>query len=433
MKPEHSVDKANCYTFLACTSRKLKVKCMHEGVPPCRNCLKKGRTRPGDCVLTGPELRKKRVDVPTARREGSHPASNTIVPDASAQRIASVTGDISRRRASLCSGTRLASGQSQVEVPPPHKLSLNFSHKIMSRTLGIFIRKFPELRFLHLPSFLKAIRGLEAGGQGRLSDEGERGQPPLRLLCASLLALCIPLMEDASTLPPPAHFAAYARERVSIADPPNLLTVQALIVLAMYEWGVGNGYRGWMYSGAATRMMQSLGVMVQLSSLAGAQLEIHGRTLWACYVMDRLVFCGRTQPFTLSIYSMNTRWPIAEDEFAFGQSPSTSHQTDEQQGPLDHMEGDMAHYYGILVRGFDIWARILKWVVGGGRRLPGMCLPENHPWVKGSPWRLLYDELKAWRERQEERLRYPQTSVEGHATLGQAEPFAYINLIYNVR
>ncbi|KAK7220057.1 hypothetical protein V2G26_008060 [Clonostachys chloroleuca] len=187
-----------------------------------------------------------------------------------------------------------------------------------------------------------------------------------------------------------------------------------------------------MYSGAATRMMQSLRVMVQVTSLAAVDKEIHNRTLWACFIMDRLVHCGKTQPFALSAYSMDTHWPTSEDDFAFGESSGHAALTNEERGPLENMEGDMNHYYGILVRGFDIWARILSWVVSGGRRLPGMSLPENHPWVAGSRWKLLYDELMAWRDRQEKRLRYPEASVEGHSALGTAERFAYLNLIYYV-
>lgn len=92
------------------------------------------------------------------------------------------------------------------------------------------------------------------------------------------------------------------------------------------------------------------------------------------------------------------------------------------------------HYFGLLVRGFDIWARVLQFVVNGGRRQPGLCRPENHPWVAGSPWRLPYDELQAWRNSTDKRLRYPETAVAGHAALGNgnAEQFAYVNLIYYI-
>jgi hypothetical protein len=146
--------------------------------------------------------------------------------------------------------------------------------------------------------------------------------------------------------------------------------------------------------------------------------------------MDRMIYCGKTQPFTLSISSLDTHWPVAEDDFAFGEGGNRVHAREDGNGLLDCMDRDMKNYYSILTRGFDIWARILVWVVSGGRRIPGMCLPENHPWVAGSVWRLLYDDLQEWRNRQDKRLHFPITSVESHAALGQAEPFVYLNLIY---
>jgi hypothetical protein len=97
------------------------------------------------------------------------------------------------------------------------------------------------------------------------------------------------------------------------------------------------------------------------------------------------------------------------------------------------MPGNMANSYNVLVRGFDIWARILQWVISGGRFLPDMSLPANCPWNPTSPWALLYQELQAWRSLLEERMLFPKVSVESHAALEQAEPFAYVNLVYYIR
>jgi hypothetical protein len=35
----------------------------------------------------------------------------------------------------------------------------------------------------------------------------------------------------------------------TLVEPPHLEIVQALLVFSMYEWGNGNGYKAWMYSG----------------------------------------------------------------------------------------------------------------------------------------------------------------------------------------
>ncbi|KAJ4331515.1 hypothetical protein N0V87_009096 [Didymella glomerata] len=96
------------------------------------------------------------------------------------------------------------------------------------------------------------------------------------------------------------------------------------------------------------------------------------------------------------------------------------------------MTGDILHCYDAVVRGLDIWARILKWITSGGRRLPNLNKPENHPWVPGSPWKAFHEEIQAWRELQERGLWFPDTSVASHAAFGQAEQFAYVNLVYHL-
>lgn len=180
------------------------------------------------------------------------------------------------------------------------------------------------------------------------------------------------------------------------------------------------------------RMMQSLTEMTKPDSLVELQQEIHNRTFWSCFIIDRSVFCGKSQPLTLPLESMDIPWPLGEQDFAFGQSSGPRYIANHPQSlPLD-AHNTIDYYYSILVRGFDIWARILKWVIGGGRRQSGMCNSRNCPWVAGSPWRALYDELQAWRQRQNRRICYPETGVEIHVSLGQGESFAFVNLIYYI-
>ncbi|KAH8901122.1 hypothetical protein GQ53DRAFT_614883, partial [Thozetella sp. PMI_491] len=385
-------------TTIACARcRKLKIKCLHEGIAPCRNCQKKGSATSEVCILAGPELKGR-----NSLRAGTPKSTSRDVPRLD--------------HAVLCSAK-------DISAPPGEEVlfsSIDLSLVLLA--CSIFSRKFPELRFLHLPSFSRKAR--IAWG-----DERAPGQAKVRLLCAAVVSLCTPLPEHEVPL---ERLLAYIRASLSVIDYPDLMTIQTLVVLSMYEWGAGSGYRAWMYSGLATRMMQSLLVLTKPASLTEAERQSHNRTLWSCFVLDRLVFCGRAQPFALSISSLHTHWPIGEQDFAFSQVSHALHDTGEEQGPLEYMEGDMDHYYGVLVRGFDIWARILKFIVSGGRRQHGLCLPENHPWVEGSPWGLLYRELQSWRECKDTRLRYPDVTVEGHAALGQAEEFGYINLVYYV-
>jgi hypothetical protein len=263
--------------------------------------------------------------------------------------------------------------------------------------------------------------------------ENERTPSVFRDFLASVMAVYLSITKKRPEMPVAEQFANSVRHRLTVLTPTDLMTVQTLLVISMYEWGTGNRQQAWMTSGMAIRMMQFLQAVQASASHSQAELQMYNRTSWSCFIMDRLILSGIPQPATLSHTSLNTFWPSSEEDFIFGQPPNGPNRIESGQNILEHMRGDMANYYSTLVRGFDIWMRILKWVISGGRRLPGMNLPENHPWTSTSPWALLYGELQTWRELQEKRMLYPDASIASHAALGQAEPFAYLNLIYFVR
>ncbi|CAK7225684.1 hypothetical protein SEUCBS140593_005987 [Sporothrix eucalyptigena] len=394
-------------TIACARCRKLKIKCVHSGESPCRNCAKKGPAEVDVCTLSEPLL-KQRV----LRRTSEGGINKTPRRDTPRQHIRDVLSS---------SVEEPNQGHSVVASSDRDGVFSGVDVNTVLFVLTRFHQKFPELRFLHLPSITRNLRQIWTQDRDRGPSHGS--QEKLRLLCAAVMALC-------SSTDGLDRYADYVRDfvAVSLFATPDLLTVQTLLILAMYEWGMGQGYRAWMYVGSASRMMQSLLVLWKPSSTSSIEQEERNRTFWGCFVMDRMVFCGQPQPWVLSMYASNVKWPAGEQDYVFGPSTPTA-TTDDSPGG-----SDIDHYYGLLVRGFDIWARVLQFVVNGGRRQPGLCRPENHPWVTGSPWRLPYEELQLWRAHMDPRLRYPETAVAGHAALGNgnAEQFAYVNLIYYI-
>jgi hypothetical protein len=281
------------------------------------------------------------------------------------------------------------------------------------KAISAFSRKFPELAFVQLASFAVTVS---------LPLEGREA-----IRIAAIMAVCAHCVDNQHQKYSSEEYATFAREGLAscVLEPPDLVTAQCLLIISMYEWGNGNGYGAWMYSGMATRMLQSLNVM---KSRIERKSEIQNRTFWACFVMDRLIFCGESQPFTLPLESMVIHLPVGEEDFAFG---ATRNQETLSFSP-GHEFSSMDSYYCALVKGFDIWANILKIIINGGRRQPNMARPENCPWVPGSPWNILFEKLQAWRRSQSERLKYPNTDIAVHVSLGRGEAFGYLNLIYFV-
>ena len=109
----------------------------------------------------------------------------------------------------------------------------------------VFVAQFPELGFLHIPSFSHELNQLESGVSHH-GSQGTNSRTKLRALGSAIVALCAPLMQGVSDR---ERYASFARDVVSPAELPDKNTVQTLLVLAMYEWGNGRAYRAWVYSG----------------------------------------------------------------------------------------------------------------------------------------------------------------------------------------
>lgn len=166
-------------------------------------------------------------------------------------------------------------------------------------------------------------------------------------------------------------------------------------------------------------------------------LAVETRTYWACFIMDCMVNSGTYTPPMLpmsEMEKMRIARPLSAVEFAFGpdappQAVGGHHSLAGQStGMLD-----VTQSFEILVGGFDIWAQVMTFIFNDGRRAPGMCAPQNCPWVPGSPWSQSRSQLEAWRADQHRKLHYPSNSVAVHMTLGFGETFVYLNLLYYVR
>lgn len=181
-------------------------------------------------------------------------------------------------------------------------------------------------------------------------------------------------------------------------------------------------------------MMQSIQLLKHDRSLSERESDTQNRTFWACFVMDRLIFCGKSQPLVLPMDRMTIHLPVGDLDFAFGKSSSIRYTIrDIYRDPVGlELHNNVDHRYSVLIRGFDICAKVLELVISGGRRQAGMSKPENCPWVSSSPWNILYRDLEKWRTQQCQRLQYPLSPVATHVSLGHGESVAYINLLYFV-
>ncbi|KAE8389360.1 hypothetical protein BDV23DRAFT_194428 [Aspergillus alliaceus] len=408
--------------------RKSKIKCVNSGSSPCQKCQKS--QIPG-CILSRPRHVATRV----SRRRGRSNTDHKDHEEPSGPRPVSPSHEESRAELfSDCLG-----GVADISRTDEHLASLPTG--VILKSLNVFTNKFPELGILHLPTLMEAF---ELG----CSKETKVLLSAILLVTKSQLSFLNPSW--ASSLLSGKNYEFYARQALSefILQPPNIQVVQALLIMTLYEWGGRNFHKAWVYCGIAIRIMQSIHSRriapypLDTDTNAGAAKDmiapgIENRTMWACFIMDRMISSGTYNPPMLPLSEMEklkVSRPLSTVEFAFGTSASLWSGATGQNitWPERQPSGllDITQCYEILVSGFDIWAQVMTFIFNDGRRAPGMCAPENCPWVPGSPWSRTKAQLERWRAGQHDRLYYPSNSVAIHMTLGYGESFTYINLLY---
>ncbi|GMG06443.1 unnamed protein product [Aspergillus oryzae] len=231
-----------------------KIKCHHDGTPPCKSC----RVHPGrECSLSTPVIRRKRntPSRPPANTARANRVSKPVIGEASASRRTEKRNTSLQIRQSppafstpsaISEAERIDERQSNA-LPQQLKIIFlpenaleNVERKLVIRASRVFVQQFPEFGFVHKPTFFEY--GLQDG-------------VPAIKFCA-IMALCaryIPELVDqySSLYLASEHFADVVRENIMsyMAQHSGIDAVHALILLSLYDWGEGNGFQAWVYTG----------------------------------------------------------------------------------------------------------------------------------------------------------------------------------------
>ncbi|KAL4778074.1 PLP-dependent transferase [Aspergillus varians] len=377
--------------------RQSKVKCVHDGHPPCRRCLRLDRS---PCQLTD-------------SRSPSTPSFSRR-----AARTARTAGTATTSTASTTSTTPTAP-----VAQPPGSVSpvLALPPSTLLAACDLYRKKFPVVNFLHYPSLI-----------ADLSRDVAVVEP---VFLAALLSLCARFMTDAA-LAPSESYAQYARSQLAhrAFESPSLPLAQSLVMVSLYEWGSGRPYRAWMYSGMATYMIQSLlksadDHMEHAPDGFHAQIAYEQlvRTYWCCFAQDCELSSGARQHFALSFRQISVPLPISDADFNFGRATRRLTPADIQGVVPGGVRLGIEQGLTIVTRGFDIFVRILRFANESRRDRARGALPSSS---SSSAWKSLKEELDEWRALQDITVRYPETRAHVHVALGYGELFAYINLVY---
>ncbi|KAF1817495.1 hypothetical protein P152DRAFT_478469 [Eremomyces bilateralis CBS 781.70] len=376
---------------IACARcRRSKVKCINNGVnTTCRACETTGRecTYPspagggaggggGGSSIGGATIGQvhRREEAPGALNGSERGPTDDQTPKR--QRL---------KRTSVAGVVHHASGRDGVRAAVDALDHSLLTARVWTELFEIWQQHFSiDLPFLHPPTFLKPLRSapmqppqLPSLPSTSSPDHSTPITPPASplLLCAFLaltsrfhpvlVAHHSPLSSNRPSNPLIAaeFYAAAARSRLAgnLGDglgSPDLERTQALLMLALHDWGSGQGSKAWVAVGVAIRNAQILGLQYETelddepyarSLPAGLELdrrnshssaavgkddafieqEIRRRTFWSCFVMDRYLSTGKFRPLMLNVRDFRIQLPSSERAFLFGEKVRTLMLTDE--------------------------------------------------------------------------------------------------------
>ncbi|CAG8537243.1 13309_t:CDS:2, partial [Ambispora leptoticha] len=102
-------------------------------------------------------------------------------------------------------------------------------------------------------------------------------------------------------------------------DHPRVSTVQALILLALREYGSGKVSRAWMYAGMSTRMAQDLGLHRNTEewdpiNFSHEDKETRKRVFWGCFILDRISSANIGRPLAIDEQDVDVSYPSEQEE-----------------------------------------------------------------------------------------------------------------------
>jgi hypothetical protein len=231
---------------------------------------------------------------------------------------------------------------------------------------------------------------------------------------------------------------------------PSVERVQALLMLGLYEWGQTRGLSAWVYVGIAIRLAQSMALAYEDDqhnrpskaksstrtdprSLAAreeaTEKEVRRRTLWSCFIMDRMLSAGKFRPNMMSVETLRVQLPCSDDQFLFVHNVQTGFLNTDW---LDNVsvQTDSANDDGVLsryIRLVEIFGRFSEWSYAGGRRTE-----KQPPWNESTQFFKLRQELAEFHEALPSNLTFTEANLSAHIEKRQSTTYTSLHTLYSL-
>ncbi|KAL4901877.1 hypothetical protein BDW74DRAFT_159097 [Aspergillus multicolor] len=358
---------------IACARcRRSKIKCVNSGIDTtCRACESSGR----DCVYPTPAI-------------GVGGAKRDIAALAEGEDRNGDWDSPKRQRSRKAVG--LTAGKDASKAGFDVLESSTLTLKVWEGVLDLFQSHYATLLpFLHPAPFMSQVRQLPGSRSSPSAPNtgipnaqepprDHSSAPPNPLIPLGVLALTARFHPQLAAFHSPAspghpsnpllaseYYATALRSRLAGVDGasltvPDLTRVQALLMLALHEWGMCRGKSAWLYVGMAIRLSQAMGLPFELendlysrdvprSPALKMEADMFGlprrpeqkeqtsdevmaqetkrRTFWACFILDRFLSSGKYRPRMIRVKELGIQLP-SDNAFAFGERVRTSRLSD---------------------------------------------------------------------------------------------------------
>lgn len=336
------------------------------------------------------------------------------------------------------------------------------TRKVWDEIYEIFKLHFStEMPFLHPPTFRNRMRQASYPRDPAVAPTDTQDGKALLLGVLTLTARFHPELVahhsrsgrsndpiDASEYYATALKAAFGPTGTNLTSP-SLDGIQALLMLALYEWGQTRGLTAWVYAGIAVRLAQSMGLAYEddpdtrtlkptyrrigspLTEREEAiEKEVRRRTLWSCFVMDRMLSAGKYRPTMIAAGKLRVQLPCTDDQFLFVHDVRNSFLS------TDWMDGDTLAKAGAVdddgvlsryLRLVEIFGRFSEWSYAGGRRTEK--LP---PWDSSTEFFKLRRELKEFHDALPSNLTFTEANLSAHIEKRNATTYASLHTLYSL-
>ncbi|KAF5610501.1 transcriptional regulatory [Fusarium subglutinans] len=321
-----------------------------------------------------------------------------------------------------------------------------------------------ELPFLHLPSLKEKM----SSGSG----QGKEYSSELNLVLLGILMLTarfhpdlvryvthLPSQHSSNTRSPASKAKSgplYASDFFATAlttalgplraimDTFTVERIQSFLMLGLFEWSQENNSSAWMYLGIAIRMAKLIGLeqddrrMAILENQASDTTrfekkspeiaiirETRRRTMYSCFILDRLMSCGSDRPLSIAVDSMLIQSPCSEMAFDLSLQVYTGLLQPHEGSSRPQINDDST--LSRFVKLIEIWGEISRYSSMGGRS------QEAHPpWDTRSTFYKLRDKIVAFDKDLPETFRLSRQNYYRHDNHQATNTYVSLHMLASV-